>query len=150
MRILAIIALTALTALASGAVVTAGGDKTSDLARMQGSWHVATLVENGKAVPQDVTKALAIVIKGDRMTINNDGKPESDYTFKIDPNQKPSTIDMIITDGMDKGKVAPGIYVLGADTLEICVDEELKSRPASFAEKDTKTCSVITLKRKKQ
>ena len=147
MRILAMITL---AALASGAVVTAGADKTSDLDRIQGSWAVVALVENGKGIPKDETDRLDVAIKGDRLTVNNKGKLESVYQIKLDPKPKLKAIDMILTDGKDKTQVAPGIYLLEGDTLKICVDEELKNRPASFEEKDTKTCSVITLKRKKQ
>jgi|SRR5947209_13000980 len=140
----------ALTALCAGAVVSAGDDKAGDQDRLQGAWEVVSLLENGKAIPNDETKALQIVIAGDRLTINKDGKAASDYKFKLDPKQKPKTIDMTIIEGDDKGKVAPGIYAFEGDTLKIGVDEELKNRPASFDEKDTKTCSVITLKRQKK
>lgn len=140
--------LIALTVVGAGAVIAVGKDMNGDLDRMQGAWDIVSLVEGGKAIPEDETKTLEIVVAGDRLTINKDGKTASDYAIKLDPQQK--TIDMTITEGADKGKVAPGIYGFNGDSLKICVDEELKTRPASFDEKDTKTCSVITLKRKKK
>jgi uncharacterized protein (TIGR03067 family) len=124
-----------------------GVDKASDLDRLQGTWEIVALVEKGKAIPADEIKTLEVVITGARLKINSGGKTVSDYQVRLDG--QPKTIDLTLTEGPDKGQVAPGIYVLDGDTLQIGVDEEFKNRPASFDEKDTKSCSVITLKRKK-
>ncbi len=141
-------------AIATISLLWAGGavlaDTITDLDRIQGGWQVVSLVEEGKAIPADETKALQVMVKGERLTIAKNGKVASDYSIKLDPTQKPKALDMLITEGSDKGTVAPGIYAVDGDTLKICVDEQLKSRPASFDAKDTKTCSVITLKRRKK
>jgi uncharacterized protein (TIGR03067 family) len=142
------VAIAAIALMWAGIAVRA--DTTTDLDHIQGGWDVVSLVEEGKAIPAEETKALQVTVKGARLTIAKDGKVASDYTIKLDPTQMPKTLDMTITEGNDKGKVAPGIYTVNGDTLKICVDEDLKARPASFDAKDTKTCSVITLKRKKE
>jgi uncharacterized protein (TIGR03067 family) len=134
----------------SAALVQAGNDKTGDLDRIQGAWQIVALVEKGKKVPDEDTKDLEIVVAGDRLGIRAKGKAVAEYTVKLDEKQKPRAMDMTITDGDDKGKVAPGIYNLEGDTLKIAMDEEFKNRPKSFDEKDTATCSVIALKRKKK
>jgi uncharacterized protein (TIGR03067 family) len=142
--------IVAFTMCCCSAIVGAGEEKTSDLDRMQGAWEIVSLVEKGTAIPADETKRLELVVAADRLTIKEEGKVVSDYKIKLDTKQKPKSLDMTITDGKDKDKTAPGIYLLDGDSLKICVDEEFKSRPAGFEEKDTKTCSVITLKRKKK
>jgi uncharacterized protein (TIGR03067 family) len=125
-----------------------GVDSAGGLDRLQGTWEIVALVEKGKAIPSNELKTLEVVITGERLKINSGGKTVSDYQVKLD--EQPWTIDMTLTDGPDKGKVAPGIYALEGDTLHIGVDEDFKNRPASFDEKDTKTCSVITLIRRKK
>jgi uncharacterized protein (TIGR03067 family) len=133
----------------TGATVLAGEAKT-DLDRIQGTWEIVSLVEKGKKVAEDETKLLEIVVKGDRLVIKAKGNTLTEYSIKLDEKHKPRAMDMTITDGEDKGKIAPGIYALEGDGLKIAMDEDLKNRPASFDEKDTASCSVIALKRKKK
>ncbi len=127
----------------------AGAEKARDLDRIQGVWQVVTLTERGKKVPEKETQDLEIVVAGDKLAIKEKGKTVTEYQIKLDETKKPRTLDMTITDGKEKGEVAPGIYALEGDMLTMCVDEDRKGRPSSFDEKDTKTCSVIALKRKK-
>ena len=145
MRPTAIIVCTVLGVIG---MVRAGTDKTSDLDRIQGSWDIVGLVEKGKKIPDEETKLIEIAVTGDRLVVKEKDKTVAEYKIKLDATQKPRVLDMTVTAGEDKNKTAPGIYVLEGDSFKIAMDEEFKQRPASFDEKDTKTCSVIALKRK--
>ena len=38
-------------------------------------------------------------------------------TQKLDPSKSPKTLDVTVTEGLNKGAVMLGIYELGGDTL---------------------------------
>ena len=102
----------------TGATVLAGEAKT-DLDRIQGTWEIVSLVEKGKKVAEDETKLLEIVVKGDRLVIKAKGNTLTEYSIKLDEKHKPRAMDMTITDGEDKGKIAPGIYAFCCVRLKI-------------------------------
>jgi uncharacterized protein (TIGR03067 family) len=64
------------------------------------------------------------------------------------PESDPRAMDVIGTDGPNKGKTFPAIYELDGDLLTICYDLTGKARPTSFAtEKGTKLF-LVRYKRK--
>ena len=53
-------------------------------------------------------------------------------TQKLDPSKSPKTIDVTVTEGLNKGAVMLGIYEINGDTLKVCFDPEGKKRPTEF------------------
>jgi uncharacterized protein (TIGR03067 family) len=142
--ILAITLIASFTALAVHA-----GDEKADLEKLQGTWTVVSLTEEGKAVPAAEIAELMITIEKDEYTATVKDKAVAKYRFKIDPSKKPATIDFTPLLGKEKEKIIEqAIYVFEKDQLKICIDETGKTRPTVFEGKGTETCSVIVLKKK--
>jgi uncharacterized protein (TIGR03067 family) len=53
-------------------------------------------------------------------------------TQKIDPSKSPKTIDVTMTEGLNKRAVMLGIYEIDGDTLKACFDPQGKQRPTKF------------------
>ncbi len=129
----------------SGLFLASAGDPASDLDRLQGAWIVASLLEEGKAVPAAELGDLEVVVQKDVFTVNEKGKAIAQYQFVLDPTKNPKTIDFTHLIGKDKGTKEPGIYAMEKGQIRICLDESKKARPTSF---EGNTYSVIVVKRK--
>jgi uncharacterized protein (TIGR03067 family) len=76
-------------------------------------------------------KALSLDIADGAYTVKV-GDVVDKGTLKIDPAAKPKAMDIIGTDGPNKGKTFLAIYELKGDTLRICYDLAGKARPTEF------------------
>lgn len=138
----------ALTAICTTFAVHAGDEK-AELEKFQGTWLVASLAEEGKAVPAAELAGLVITIEKDEYTATEKDKVVAKYRFKLDPSKKPAAIDFTPLLGKEKEKITElAIYMFEKDQLKICIDEMGKTRPTVFEGKGTETCSVIVLKKK--
>ena len=59
-------------------------------------------------------------------------------------------MDVLGTEGPNKGKTFPSIYELDGDTLKICYTLEGKDRPAGFESKEGTETLLVTYKRAKK
>ena len=124
-------------------------EKETDLDRMQGTWLVVSLVEEGKAVDAKETAILKIVIQKDNFRVLENDKLVVNDRITIDETKMPRAIDFTHLSGDDKGKTELGIYVFEKGQLKICVNEKAKERPTVFDGKEASTYSVIVLKKEK-
>jgi len=87
----------------------------------------------------DEKRQAVIVITDDSMTVTlKAGDKDRVYkgTYKLDPSQKPKTLDFMVSEGPDehKGKTSLQIYELDGDKLKWCANEPGKDgRPKEFA-----------------
>jgi uncharacterized protein (TIGR03067 family) len=116
----------------------AGGDQE----KIQGTWKIESGFEGAQPLP-DEAKNVVIVFEGNKMKMKR-GDQERSWTFKLDADKKPKTIDV----DMD-GKVGKGIYELKGDTLKIAHGEQGDPRPKNFEIMKGTKKSVVVLKRKK-
>jgi uncharacterized protein (TIGR03067 family) len=118
-----------------------GDEAKKDVERIQGTWAVISLEEDGKQTPRKAVVAMSFT--GDRVKVIREGD-EQEGSFRLAPAQIPKAIDLLI-----EGLGTPGIYTLEGDRLTIChnLDDHGK-RPKRFAT-DTKTYGLrlMTLKR---
>ena len=128
--------------------LTRAGDDKSDLDRMQGTWHVVSLLEKGKALPAGDIEVLEFVIEKNTFTAFEKGKMVVKYEIKLDATKKPKQIDFTYLVGDDKGKTEPGIYQIDKDRITFVLDEHKKGRPTVFEGKETEEYSVLVLKKK--
>jgi uncharacterized protein (TIGR03067 family) len=113
----------------------------SDVERIQGTWAVISLEEDGKQKPRKVVVAMSFT--GDRVKVIREGD-EQEGSFRLAPTKNPKAIDLLI-----EMLGTPGIYTLEDDRLTICLNlDEHGKRPKKFAT-DTKTYGLrlMTLKR---
>ena len=103
-------------------------------AKYQGIWRVIALEVDGKKVPEKDAKKITVTNHADgTWIIKVDGKEVSQGTSKIDPTQKPKTIDFTPTIGADKGKTFLGIYEINGQTRKLCFASPGKDRPTEFS-----------------
>src|SRR6516164_10540092 len=137
-------------ALASLGAVATGGDKGAP--KLEGNWVITGGISKGKKLPDEAfakIKLTAIFEKG-KYRINLDGMDIEAGSYKIDASKKPVTIDMDVTEGMDKGKTQLGILKLEGDNLTMAVGKAgSKDRLKNF-DGDSPDGEVTYLKRSKK
>jgi len=116
----------------------------SDLEKLQGTWHVATLEIDGGPVP--VPSGARIVIQGDAFQSLGMG---AEYEGKVQLNSRtdPKHLDLHFTKGPEAGKQAPGIYELEADQWKLCLSLGSAPRPVKFATAPGSGHALETLRR---
>src|SRR5215831_10884905 len=122
----------------------------ADLEKIQGTYAMASLEVDGKAVPEEKLKTSTLTIKDDKYIVN-----VKDQVFEtqmiLDPEKKPKTIDMKFLDGVNKDKTALGIYKFDDETFTMCrrLNPD-QARPQDFGTwPDTSTFLVVWKKEKK-
>jgi uncharacterized protein (TIGR03067 family) len=135
---------------AAALLLAADAPKTTDHDKIQGEWKITAEVQNGKETPPARNKKVRIHFTADKMIVS-EGEEKHAGTYQLDPDRKPSTITVTPDDGPNKGKKAPGIYQLSADTLTICLTlEEGKDPPSDFTAKADSGRVLLTLERLKR
>jgi uncharacterized protein (TIGR03067 family) len=89
-----------------------------------------------------------LVIKSDQYTVTV-GAQTDKGTVKLDPSKKPKEIDIVGTEGPNKGKTILAIYELDKDTLKVCYDLSGKARPTEFKTKADTMQFLVTYAREK-
>jgi uncharacterized protein (TIGR03067 family) len=125
-------------------------DTSKDLGKLAGVWTCVSATRDGKPVGENTVKQL-------RLTITQEGgyKTERgdqvlfDSACKVDPARTPKHIDLIGTEGENKGKVAPGIYALDGDKLTVCYTMPGKERPTGFESSPGSEATLVVWKRGK-
>jgi uncharacterized protein (TIGR03067 family) len=102
----------------------------TDIDRFQGTWNLASAMQDGKALPEDKVKQTTIVFKGD--TFRFPGSAEyatsKEGTIKLDENKTPKEMDAISTEK----EVMLGIYALEENGYKVCFAPAGKPRPTEF------------------
>ncbi len=128
--------------------LTPGDDTKDDAKSMEGAWLASAAELGGEIFPNEVRKTIKLVIGDGKYTVTV-GKNPDRGTVKVDPSKKPKEMDIIGTEGPNKGKTILAIYEMTDDTLRICYDLSGKARPSEYkTAKDTKLF-LVTYKREK-
>ncbi len=135
MRIATGVMLGAMILNASGGAATRADNKSDvlkELEKFHGAWTFASVESGGKELPIDGFKDMTVTFEGDKYTVKVGDKVIQAATQKLDPSQSPKTLDVTITEGVDKGSVLLGVYEISGDTLKVCFDSADKKRPTEF------------------
>jgi uncharacterized protein (TIGR03067 family) len=124
------------------------GADSKDGDGLEGTWLPETAELAGKMFPDEVRKTIKLVVKDDKYTVTV-GKEVDQGTVKLNPKAKPKEIDIIGTDGPNKGKKFLAIYERDGDTLRVCYDLSGKARPKEFKSKEGSQLFLVTYKREK-
>jgi uncharacterized protein (TIGR03067 family) len=125
------------------------GKAADDKEKLQGTWVWVEAERAGKKAGPEEIKDFKMTFHGDKINVNPNPSGENrEGIFKLDPTQKPKTIDLMPQDGPEKGKTIRGIYSLEGDTLKLCFDDQGdQDRPTDFTSKEGSRLVVITLRR---
>lgn len=132
------------------AVITRGQGAGNDLEKLAGIWTCASATNDGKLVADETVKSLRLSMtkEGGYKTQRGD-QVLFDSVCMIDSTKKPKHIDLIGTEGQNKGKVAQGIYEVEGEILRICYTMPGKERPKEFASNPGSEATLIVWKRGK-
>jgi uncharacterized protein (TIGR03067 family) len=118
----------------------------TDVERLQGTWHVASLEVEGARMRDNAVKGSKIVLKGNTFETISMGAVYKG-TFHVNPKATPKTLDMKFNEGPEKGNTSLGIYELDGDTWKICLTIGAKNRPKTFATRAGSGLGLEILKR---
>ena len=102
-----------------------------DAKSVEGTWLAAAAELGGGKFPDEVRKSIKLVIADGNYTVTV-GKNPDVGTVTVDPSKTPKTMDIVGTEGPNKGKTILAIYERTGDTLRICYDLGGKARPSEF------------------
>src|SRR5262249_40674970 len=79
---------------------------------LEGTWLTTEISSGGKKLAREAVEKLqlTVTVRGDRYTVTVQGKVQEEGTFKADASRRPSTLDLKIDTGKNKGKAQHGIY----------------------------------------
>jgi uncharacterized protein (TIGR03067 family) len=133
-------------ALVLSSSLAARGADTRDT--IDGTWLPEKAELAGKPFPEAYRKTMKLVVKDGKYTVTL-GKTTDIGTVKLKASSKPKEIDIVGTEGPNKGKTILAIYERDGDTLRICYDLSGKSRPKEFKTKEETQLFLVTYKRQK-
>ena len=120
-----------------------------DLKKAEGMWVLASGEEQGEKLPEATVKSAKMTLEGDKYTLQI-GEVSIAGTHKIDPTQKPKTIDATHTERPFNGQTMLGIYKLDGDRFTVCVALPSKERPKEFTTKSGTGAMLYVWKRVKK
>ncbi len=119
-----------------------------DLVNFQGVWTVESMDLDGKPLPEENRKKIRLTITGENFSFDN-GSGAEPGLYKIDPTKEPKELNIVITEGSDKGKVYLVIYKFEAGKMIQCMQLDNKSRPKEFTGKAGSGCALEVWRREK-
>lgn len=139
--------LMAAALIVSLSMLSVGGE-AKDGDALEGTWLPETAELAGKMFPEEARKSIKLVVKGNKYTATV-GKTVDEGTLKLKSTSKPKEMDIIGTDGPNKGKTILAIYERDGDTLRICYDLGGEKRPTEFKTREGSLLFLVTYKRQK-
>lgn len=118
----------------------------SDLEKLQGTWHVATLETDGQKMDPAMLDGAHIVVKGDRFTSLGMGATY-EGTVSLGKGKTQKEFDLLFTAGHEKGTRNLGIYKLTAGRWTICLATRGAVRPTTFTTRPGSGIALETLVR---
>jgi uncharacterized protein (TIGR03067 family) len=127
-------------------------EKSTDSAQAEdpsfdGTWQVETAEMGGKPMGDDFVKSTTLTIDGENYTVMVSGGADKGTT-KVDKTTSPKSMDIMGTDGPNKGKTFLAIYEWNDGKLKVCYDLSGAERPKEFATKPSTYQFLATYRRK--
>ena len=143
--------------LAAGltAVLAIGADAAKDeairkdLENFQGTWTVESMDLDGKPLAEEKRQKIKLVIKGEDFRFHNAEGGSEPGLYKIDPTKDPKELNIVISEGSDKGKVYLVIYKFENGKMIQCMELGNKARPKSFTGTAGSGCALEVWQRQK-
>src|SRR5947208_4537580 len=104
----------------SGTLADEKADLEKEIRKFQGAWTFESSETGSKELPTGELKGLILTFEGDKHTVKKGDEVIQVGTQKLDPSKSPKTIDVTVTEGVNKGTVMLGIYEIDGGTLKAC------------------------------
>jgi uncharacterized protein (TIGR03067 family) len=137
------------------AVLSIGADAAkdaavrNDLENFQGTWTVESMDLDGKPLAEEKQQKIKLEIKGEDFRFYGAEGGSEPGLYKIDPTKDPKELDIVITEGKDKGKVYLVIYKFDSGKMIQCMELDNKARPKTFTGKAGSGCALEIWQRQK-
>jgi len=115
---------------------------------IDGTWLPMTAVLGGQPFPDEVRKSIKLVVTGWEYTVTV-GPAVDKGSLKLNFTTKPKQMDIIGSEGPNKGKRIPAIYERKGDTLRICYDLSGTAYPTTFESVEGTQLYLVTYERQK-
>jgi uncharacterized protein (TIGR03067 family) len=118
----------------------------TDLDKLQGTWHVASLESDGRKIPVTALADAVVIVEGNHFTSKGMGMTY-EGTLELGQARKLKAFDLLFTAGPQEGRRNLGIYKLVDDRWTICLSTTGGKRPGTFATKPGTGLALETLER---
>lgn len=115
-------------------------------AALEGTWQVQHAELSGQKFPVEISKTMSLTMKEGHY-IARVGTQLDKGTYTIDADAQPATIDILGTEGPNKGQTLLGIYGVAGNTLTVCYDLSGEARPEEFNSLAGTQFFLVTYKR---
>jgi RNA polymerase sigma factor (sigma-70 family) len=130
-----------------------------DLNKLQGTWKVVSVADEGKVRRDADIKDLKWSFRGNRLTYWESDRRHV-FQATLDPSTQPKSVDLtdekaVKLEGGKTAKINEGIYSLEGDDLKVHIALNGKTRPADFSnitgdDRTVTSFSLYTLKRESE
>ncbi len=120
-----------------------------NLERVQGTWSCVSGKVSGTVLPEQTVQKLKLVMTEHEYTTKSEEELLFTGAYTLDPAANPKAIDIIATEGENKGKAAIGIYSLEGEILHLCYTMSGPERPKEFVSKPGSGAYLVVWKRAK-
>ena len=138
---LLLISLTALIAIDVDVVAQETNTQSSiqtatqpDWSAWNGTWQPAKAIFGGQDLPKQSLESMTLIMKNGLFEFQRPGMIEKGRLAitKPDSNARIGHVDVIIEEGLSKGKTVPAIYRFESGKLVICYAGDGQQRPGEF------------------
>lgn len=107
---------------------------TKDFDKLQGTWAIRAVETNGSIMGDDNRQDAPgeLTLNGNQYTLKF-GEIVNTGTFRLDSERTPKAVDVIPSDGPNRGRTFPGIYTIEGDIMKSCFNVGGGKRPTEFA-----------------
>ncbi len=119
------------------------GVKTGEL---EGTWLPASAELAGKVLPDKTRSTIRLVVEGNKYLVSV-GKTVDQGALIINSRATPKELDIIGTDGPNKGKTIHAIFENDGELLRICYDLSGESRPREFRTTEGTQLFLVTYRK---
>ncbi len=131
-------------------VQTIKAQDASENSKLQGSWEISSLIENGEVVPSKSVRETMIrdgvlIIEGNIMRFTNPiNNKKREIAFVLKPDQNPRAIDLTASDKIG----SKGIYMIDSNNLLLCLcASDSTERPIIFASTPASKSMLFSLRK---
>lgn len=134
--------------------------KPGESKSLQGTWMATSIEVNGNKVSEDVMKEAGeqrLVFEDGKGTIKKGSELLGEFTYKVDAEKSPKTLDISLNKGSGdfkqyEGKKSRAIYEVKGDSMKVCWTffESDRTRPTEFATSADSNLLLVTYKREKK